>query len=212
MLRSGARLLCSVDEVGRGALSGPVSVGMVLIDQSVRRPLPGVRDSKLLTPAARVSLVPRIHRWVVGYAVGHATAAEIDEIGIIAALRRAGRRALAALPEQPDMILLDGNHNWLAGPARANLFDDVETIAPVRMKIKADLTCASVAAASVLAKTERDALMVSLAEAYPGYGWHENKGYATPEHMDAIRRHGTCEQHRRSWRLPDPELAEAETQ
>ena len=208
MLRSGARLLCSVDEVGRGALSGPVSVGMVLIDQTVRRPLPGVRDSKLLTPAARVSLVPRIHRWVVGYAVGHATAAEIDEIGIIAALRRAGRRALAALPEQPDVILLDGNHNWLAGPAQADLFDDVVEIAPVRLKIKADLTCASVAAASVLAKTDRDALMVTLADTYPDYGWHENKGYATPEHMDAIRRHGTCEQHRRSWRLPEPGLIE----
>ena len=205
LLRSGARLLCSVDEVGRGALSGPVSVGMVLIDQSVRRPLPGVRDSKLLTAAARVSLVPRIHRWVVGYAVGHATAAEIDEIGIIAALRRAGRRALAALPDQPDAILLDGNHDWLSSHKQLGMFDgDHEPdIAPVTTRIKADLTCASVAAASVLAKTDRDALMTGLADDYPEYGWDENKGYATSEHMDAIRRLGSCEQHRRSWRLPE---------
>lgn len=211
LLRSGIRLLCSVDEVGRGALSGPVSVGMVLVDESVRRPLPGVRDSKLLTPAARVSLVPRIQRWVVGYSVGHASAAEIDEIGIIAALRRAGRRALAALPEAPDAFLLDGNHDWLSRPNQPDLFADESDpdplnaeIAPVKTRIKADLTCASVAAASVLAKTERDALMMGLAEAYPHYGWHENKGYATPEHMDAIRRLGSCEQHRRSWRLPEP--------
>lgn len=203
-------MLCSVDEVGRGALSGPVSVGMVLVNDSVRRPLPGVRDSKLLTPAARVSLVPRIQRWVVGYAVGHATAAEIDEIGIIAALRRAGRRALAALPEEPDAFLLDGNHDWLSRPRQVDLFADEAdadplnaAIAPVKTRIKADLTCASVAAASVLAKTERDALMMGLAAAYPHYGWHENKGYATPEHMEAIRRLGSCEQHRRSWRLPE---------
>lgn len=203
MLRSGTRLLCSVDEVGRGALSGPVSVGAVLIDASVRRALPGVRDSKLLTPAARVWLVPRIQRWVVGFAVGHATAAEIDEVGIIAALRRAGRRALAALPEEPDAILLDGNHDWLSTPEQAAvLADGQQPIACVTTRIKADLTCASVAAASVLAKTDRDALMVGLAGEYPHYGWDQNKGYATPEHMDAIRRLGSCEQHRRSWRLP----------
>lgn len=206
MLRSGARLLCSVDEVGRGALSGPVSVGVVLIDASVRRPLAGVRDSKLLTPAARLSLVPRIQRWVVGYAVGHATAAEIDEVGIIAALRRAGRRALALLPEEPDAILLDGNHDWLSMPEQAALFeDDQRPIARVTTRIKADLTCASVAAASVLAKTDRDALMMGLADEYPHYGWDENKGYATPDHMDAIRRLGSCDQHRRSWRLPESE-------
>ena len=203
LLRSGATLLCGVDEVGRGALSGPVTVGMVLVDASVRRSLPGVRDSKLLTPRARRALVPRIRRWAVGYAVGHATAEEIDAVGIIAALRRAGMRALARLPEQPDAILLDGSHDWLSPPAQDSLFEAPDgPVPPVTMRIKADLTCTSVAAASVLAKTERDELMVSLAARYPQYGWVENKGYASPEHMDALRALGPCEQHRRSWRLP----------
>lgn len=205
LLRSGRQLLCSVDEVGRGALSGPVTVGMVLIDGTVRRPLAGVRDSKLLTPAARESLVPRIRGWVVGSGVGHASAAEIDEVGLIAALRLAGRRAMAALPAAPDAFLLDGSHDWLSTPQQPGLFEGPpeDAIAPVTTRVKADLTCASVAAASVLAKTERDGLMVRLAEDFPGYGWEENKGYATPEHLAAIRRLGTCVQHRRSWRLPE---------
>jgi ribonuclease HII len=204
MLRSGATLLCGVDEVGRGALSGPVTVGMVLVDESMRRTLPGVRDSKLLTPRARRELVPRIRRWAVGYAVGHASAEEIDDVGIIAALRRAGMRALARLPERPDAILLDGSHDWLTPPAQDSLFADspFDPVPPVTMKVKADLTCASVAAASVLAKTDRDALMVALATEHPQYGWVDNKGYASPEHMDALRALGPCEQHRRSWRLP----------
>lgn len=206
MLDSGVRLLCSVDEVGRGSLSGPVSVGMVLVDATVRRSLTGVRDSKLLTPTAREALVPRIRRWAVGYSVGHASAAEIDEVGIIGALRLAGRRALADLPEIPDAVLLDGSHDWLTTPAQGLLFDDPSASAmasvPVTTRVKADMTCASVAAASVIAKTERDALMTALSRGYPHYGWHENKGYATPDHLAAIRRHGTCDEHRRSWRLP----------
>ena len=204
ILRSGATLLCGVDEVGRGALSGPVTVGMVLVDASVRRSLPGVRDSKLLTPRARRDLVPRIHRWAVGCAVGHATADEIDAVGIIRALRRAGMRALAGLPARPDAILLDGNHDWITPPAQDSLFEDPadDAAPPVILRVKADLTCASVAAASVLAKTERDDLMVSLASRHPQYGWAENKGYASADHMDALRALGPCEQHRRSWRLP----------
>ncbi len=206
LLRSGATVVCGVDEVGRGALSGPVTVGMVLIDGTVRGPLAGVRDSKLLAPQARVALVPRIRSWAVGYAVGHASAAEIDDVGIIEALRRAGRRALAALPRQPDAILLDGSHDWLTTPGQASLFEACDDpIAPVTTQVKADLTCASVAAASILAKTERDALMVAMSSesiAYEEYAWHENKGYASPAHMAALRRLGPCDQHRRTWRLP----------
>ena len=142
---------------------------------------------------------------MVGSGVGHASAAEIDEVGLIAALRLAGRRAMAALPAAPDAFLLDGSHDWLSTPQQPGLFEDPpeDAIAPVTTQVKADLTCASVAAASVLAKTERDGLMVRLAEDFPGYGWEENKGYATPEHLAAIRRLGTCVQHRRSWRLPE---------
>jgi ribonuclease HII len=204
LLRSGATMVCGVDEVGRGALSGPVSVGMVLVDATVQRSLTGVRDSKLLTPKAREELVPRIRRWALGYAVGHASAAEIDEVGIIAALRRAGLRALAQLPEAPDAILLDGKHDWLTPPAQGTLLDEEPAVQvpPVTMRIKADMSCASVAAASVLAKTERDEILRGLSASHPEYGWHENKGYAAPDHMEALRRLGPTPYHRRSWRLP----------
>jgi ribonuclease HII len=163
-----------------------------------------VRDSKLLTPQARQDLVPRIRRWAVGWAVGHASPAEIDEVGIIAALRRAGLRALAQLPITPDAILLDGKHDWLTPPSQGSLLDadDHPAVAPVTMRVKADLTCASVAAASVLAKTERDAIMRDLSEEHPDYGWADNKGYASPEHLAALGLRGPCEQHRRSWNLP----------
>src|SRR6478672_7527310 len=114
--RDGHRILAGMDEVGRGALAGPVSVGVVLIDETCRSAPAGVKDSKLLTPAARVAMVPRIRRWCLGYAVGHASPAEIDAIGIIAALRLAGNRALGALSEPVDAVLLDGNHNYLSEP------------------------------------------------------------------------------------------------
>ena len=177
---------------------------MVVVDATVRRSLPGVRDSKLLTPRARTELVPRIRRWAVAYAVGHASAAEIDEVGIIAALRRAGMRALATLPVEPDAVLLDGKHDWLTPPRQDSLFDDPvgAAVPPVTMRIKADLTCASVAAASVLAKVERDAIMVDLETCHPRYGWAGNKGYASPDHLAALQEHGPCVEHRRSWRLP----------
>jgi ribonuclease HII len=206
LLRSGHRRVACIDEVGRGALGGPATVGVVVIDATVRRPLPGVRDSKLLRPAVRRELVPRIERWAAASAVGHAGAAEVDEHGIVAALRLAAQRALAALPIDVDVVLLDGSHDWLTPPAAAGLFDPAAAIAgptpPVVTLVKADLTCAGVAAASVLAKCERDTLMIELARRHPEYGWDENKGYASPSHLDALRRIGPCDEHRRSWNLP----------
>lgn len=197
--------IAALDEVGRGALCGPVTVGAVLVLVDQRRPPRGLRDSKLLTPAVRESLVPRIRTWVSGYAVADASADEIDEVGIIAALGRAARRALAALPQQPDCVLLDGNHDYVT-PRPPTLFDPEPAgdaaWPPVRTMIKADLRCASVAAASVLAKTTRDALMDTLHPAYPQFGWVRNKGYATPEHLEALRAHGPSPYHRRSWSLP----------
>jgi ribonuclease HII len=219
LLREGYRLIASMDEVGRGALAGPASVGIVLVDSSVRTAPAGVRDSKLLTPAARQALVPRIRRWAPAYAVGHAGPDEVDAVGILAALRLAARRALAALPAVPDLILLDGNHDWFTEPSvRAgdptSGLQSLFTLAPpepkfpstpaidVRTMIKADMRCSSVAAASVLAKVERDARMVRLHERHPAYCWADNKGYSAPEHLAALLELGPCEQHRRSWRLP----------
>lgn len=204
LLRDGAALVCGMDEVGRGALCGPVSVGVVVVDASVSRGLPGVQDSKLLTPSAREALVPRIRAWAVAWGVGHASPREIDEVGIIGALRRAGQRALAALPVHPDVVILDGRHDWLTPPSQGSLLDapDDTVVPPVTMRIKADLTCTSVAAASVLAKTERDAIMRDLAQRHPHYGWNENKGYASPDHLAALARLGPCAEHRLSWRLP----------
>ena len=205
--RSGHRLLAGMDEVGRGALAGPVSVGVVVIDETVRSAPVGVKDSKLLTDRARHGLVPRIRRWAVAYAVGHAGPDEIDAVGIMVALRLAGTRALDALGVVPDLVILDGNHDWLTAPGDVGLlaFSDEATgpsTPPVTTMIKADLKCSSVAAASVLAKVERDDLMVGLSADHPAYGWGLNKGYAAPEHLDALTRVGPCELDRRSWRLP----------
>ncbi|WP_323958613.1 ribonuclease HII [Arthrobacter sp. JZ12] len=207
-LAQGHRFVAGCDEVGRGALAGPVTVGLVVVDLSGAKGLRGVRDSKLLSAAEREALVPRIQRWALAYGVGHATAAEIDAIGLMAALRTAGNRAWAQVRThvQPDAVILDGNHNWLAPVPQVSLFEDVEIEevscnAPVHTKIKADLQCLSVAAASVLAKVARDRIMINLADAYGGYGWEINKGYATVAHRAAIDELGASDQHRRTWRL-----------
>lgn len=203
--RAGYRVLAGMDEVGRGALAGPVSVGVVVIDETCRTAPAGVRDSKLLTPAARRAMVPRLQRWSLAHAVGHAQPEEIDEIGIIAALRLAGRRALARIDVVPDLVLLDGNHDWLTDPEEVGLFAELSggaSTPPVRTMIKADMRCSSVAAASVLAKVERDDRMVELAREHPHYCWEDNKGYSASAHMDALGVHGPSEQHRRSWSLP----------
>ena len=231
LLRSGARLVAGMDEVGRGSLAGPVSVGVVVVDVTTRSAPRGVADSKLLTPAARVALLPALGRWGLARAVGHASAAEIDEVGIIAALRLAGNRALARACEVTgpvDVVLLDGKHDWLTPPAQGELFEsgspalgelglgtgplgspvhdgderDVRAAPSVHLRIKADRTCASVAAASVIAKCERDALMIDLAREHPAYRWDENKGYSSPDHLLALHSLGPSVLHRRSWRLP----------
>ncbi|GGK62543.1 ribonuclease HII [Ornithinimicrobium pekingense] len=202
--REGYAVLVGMDEVGRGALAGPVTVGVCAVDPTCRSAPQGVRDSKLLTPAARERLVPLIRRWSLAHAVGHASPSEIDEVGIMAALRLAGERALAQLGLTPDLVLLDGNHDWLTDPGREGLLGllaDGPPCPPVRTMVKADLRCSSVAAASVLAKVTRDALLVQMADEHPAYGWQHNKGYAAQEHQDALRAHGPSPYHRRSWRL-----------
>jgi ribonuclease HII len=220
-----------MDEVGRGALAGPVSVGVVLLAPDCKPAPFGVADSKLLTPQARQRLVPRIRRWALDSAVGHASPAEIDRIGIIAGLRLAAERAVTQLSRRPDWVLLDGNHDYLTCREEPALFELPDAVAaassgagvipgdgglpdaasavdrwrcrvPVRTIVKGDLRCSSIAAASVIAKTERDAMLVELAKTYPAYGFEENKAYSSPQHLAALSEHGPCEVHRRSWNLP----------
>lgn len=198
-------LVAGMDEVGRGALAGPVSVGVVAVRLPDDGPRPEVRDSKALSPARRQALVPQVHAWGAAAAVGHAEPGEIDRYGISAALALAGRRAWHRVVERlgtaPEVLVLDGRDDFLvrapaeactalcAGPGR------------VHLQVKADATCATVAAASILAKVERDALMVRLAEEHPAYGWDGNKGYAAAGHRRALAEHGPSPHHRLSWRL-----------
>lgn len=216
LLRCGHRFVAGMDEVGRGALAGPVTVGVVVVDEATPPAPAGVRDSKLLTPAARVGLVPHLRGWARSWAVGHAQPREIDRLGIIGALRLAGRRALAGLCVVPGCLILDGAHDWLSEPPVARTLFDLPGEDPedggdgtgagpsplVRTMVKADRRCAAVAAASVLAKVERDQLMTELAEQCPEYRWDLNKGYAAPDHVEALRRCGVSVWHRTSWRLP----------
>ena len=186
-------VLAAVDEVGRGALAGPVAVGVVLLDDRVP-PVPrGVRDSKACPRPTREALAPRIRQWARASAVGLASPEEIDAVGIIRALGIAAARALNGLGCRPDIVLLDGSHDWLGGLAGG---------CRVVTRVKADSTCAAVAAASILAKVHRDALMETLAAGYPAYGWHANRGYAAPDHVEALARLGPSPLHRQSWRLP----------
>ncbi|WP_256838655.1 ribonuclease HII [Ornithinimicrobium faecis] len=205
LLREGHSVLVGMDEVGRGALAGPVSVGVVAIDATIRSAPQGVKDSKLLSQQVRERLAPRIRAWALDWGVGHAWPEEIDAIGIMSALRLAGQRALAQLEVSPDLVVLDGNHDWLTDPARDGLLALADPAAPpqvpVRTLIKADLTCSSVAAASVLAKVTRDDHMIAIAPEHPAYSWQLNKGYAAPEHQEALRTLGPCAHHRRSWNI-----------
>ncbi|WP_426298121.1 ribonuclease HII [Arthrobacter sp. R-11] len=211
-LAPGVRLLAGVDEVGRGAFAGPVSVGIAVVDLQEQSLLDGVRDSKLLKAEDRERLEPLVRGWAVAAAVGHASAAEIDGLGIIAALRLAGNRAwseLLAAGTRPDVVLLDGSHDWLSPPAQVSLFDTeaaadpgvTECDAPVHTRVKADMSCLSVAAASVLAKVARDRMMLDLHSEFPGFAWNENKGYGTTAHREALRAAGPSSYHRSSWNL-----------
>jgi len=207
-LPRGARFLAGVDEVGRGALAGPVSVGIAVVDLRQMDLLADVRDSKLLKAADRERLDPLVRAWSVASAVGHASAREIDELGIMGALRTAGNRAwfeILGAGITPDVVLLDGSHNWLSPAAQPSLFEEVVEDpgcdAPVHTLVKADMQCLSVAAASVLAKVERDHMMRQLHLEYPAFGWEVNKGYGTAAHREAIRLAGPTPYHRVSWNL-----------
>lgn len=211
LLREGRIRVAGVDEVGRGALCGPVTVGVVVVAADIGRVPDGLADSKLLTPDQRDRLTPVVRRWAPLHAVGHSGSDEVDAFGVLGALRLAALRALAELSlvaPAPDVIVLDGSHDWLtARPEQVDLFapappEIAVAVPPVMTRVKADLSCASVAAASVLAKTARDAVMTALAPEFPDYEWDLNKGYAAPNHVRALATLGPTTWHRTSWRLP----------
>jgi ribonuclease HII len=179
------RLVCGIDEAGRGPLAGPVYAAAVVFYPGRRLPR-GIRDSKLLAPAERERLAAVIRDAAVGWAVAFATVEEIDRLNILRASLLAMRRAVQGLPLIPDEALIDGQHCPPLGcPSRASVDGD----AKVRV----------IAAASILAKTERDAEMRRLHVRYPQYGFDRHKGYATEEHLEALRRWGPCEAYRRSF-------------
>ncbi|WP_022886465.1 ribonuclease HII [Glaciibacter superstes] len=196
LIASGVPCVIGCDEVGRGALAGPVAVGLAVVDSTVREMPAGLRDSKMLSEPRRELLAPLAAAWAIHSAVGLASADEVDAFGIMAALGLAGRRAVHQLHSvgidlRHSVILLDGNHDWLnrALPTPLN----------VVTRIKADRDCASVAAASVIAKVHRDRLMIEADSRLPGYDWASNKGYGSSTHMSAITDLGPSELHRRSW-------------
>ena len=205
LLVRGARTVAGVDEVGRGALAGPVSVGVAVVDaNALMHPVPQeLRDSKVLSRNARERLIEPVSAWVTDWAIGHAEPSEIDEVGIVASLRLAWTRAYSQLAIKPDAVILDGKHNWIDQP-RDDLFSAAESIdLSVTMIVKADALCASVSAASVLAKVARDHLMYEAHTTYPDYGFASNVGYGSAGHMQALRVNGATDFHRRSWNLPE---------
>jgi len=186
--QAGYAAIAGLDEAGRGALAGPVVAGAVILPKNARQDgiWAEVRDSKLLSPAQREEMAGRIRSAAAGWAVGEASAQEIDEIGIAPATRLAMQRAIHALPAPPDYLLLD----WVR-LTTANL--------PQESYPKGDQRIVSIAAASILAKVHRDSLLVEMDQMYPLYGFSRHKGYGASSHLAAIAAHGPCPQHRHSF-------------
>lgn len=183
-MRAKVRLIAGIDEAGRGPLAGPVFAAAVILD--ARRPIDGLRDSKLLTAAQRERLAEAIRARALAWAVAEAAVAEIDELNILRATLVAMARAVAALGVAPEEAWVDGNRC-------------PELPCPTRAIVGGDRDVAAISAASILAKTARDALLVELDARYPLYGFAQNKGYSTKEHLAALARHGPCPEHRRSF-------------
>ncbi|MDK2796880.1 MAG: ribonuclease [Tepidiphilus sp.] len=179
-----SRLICGVDEAGRGPLAGPVVAAAVILPPGTS--LSGLNDSKKLSPRQRERLAAEIRATALAWAVAEASAAEIDAWNILRSTLRAMARAVAALPLTPDEVLVDGNQ----APALE---------VPVRTIIGGDALEPAIMAASILAKTHRDARLVALEARHPGYGFARHKGYGTAAHLAALARLGPCPEHRRSF-------------
>lgn len=177
----GYKVICGVDEAGRGPLAGPVCAAAVILPDGLE--IPGLTDSKKLTDKKRRELFPIIKEQALAYGIAYASRDEIDEINILQATYLAMERALAQLSVKPDIAMIDGN--------RAKDFG-----LPVRTVVKGDSLSANIAAASVLAKVSRDDLMLELAKEYPAYGFEVHKGYGTKAHYETLREHGASPVHR----------------
>jgi len=184
ILHVGPLGLCGVDEAGRGPLAGPVTAAAVMLDPE--RPIDGLRDSKKLTAAARERLADAIRERAAAWCVAEASVTEIDHLNILQATMLAMQRAVAGLGRAPDDVMVDGNRcpNW-AWRSQA--------------VVKGDDKIAAIAAASILAKTTRDAFMCRLHAEYPAYGFAQHMGYGTAAHLNALKAHGACPQHRKSF-------------
>ena len=178
------RLICGVDEAGRGPLAGPVCAAAVILPEHLQ--IPGLNDSKKLTDKKRRELFPIIQEQAIAYGIGLASESEIDEINILQATFLAMRRALEQLTVRPEIALIDGNRETDFG-------------LPVKTVVKGDSLSANIAAASVLAKVTRDNIMVEMARQYPEYGFEIHKGYGTKAHYEALRTYGPCSIHRKTF-------------
>lgn len=183
--RTGA-VVAGIDEVGRGAWAGPVTHAAVVLPADRR--MYKLRDSKMLDPARREQLAARLQDFALAIGLGHAGNDEIDRMGMSAAMRLSARRAMDALDVRPDVVLVDGNWDFLSDYGTHN-----ETV------VHGDAHSASIAAASIVAKVTRDALMDTHAPAHPDYCFESNKGYPSPDHRTALAQRGPCVLHRHSW-------------
>ena len=194
LYQNGARTIVGIDEVGKGSWAGPLVIGIAMLSDEVifgDQPavaLGGVRDSKQLLEAKREAMFDEVAANCLRWSTGLATAAECDELGMVAAQRLATARGFAALGLNVDVAIVDGRWDFVSPHARK-----------VVLEVKADVNCVSVSAASVLAKVTRDRMMRESANDYPQWHFDTNKGYPCPKHRTALQGYGPCAIHRKSW-------------
>jgi ribonuclease HII len=189
----GDTLICGVDEAGRGPLAGPVYAAAVILNPA--RPIAGLRDSKKLTPSKREALALQIQRDALSWSIAHCTATEIDELNILQATMLAMRRAIEGLSLQPELALIDGNRCPVC-------------VVRTEAIVKGDDKVAEISAASILAKTARDAALMEMHALYPQYAFDQHKGYPTALHLQRLNLHGVTPEHRRSYAPVKAALAE----
>jgi ribonuclease HII len=178
------KLVCGIDEAGRGPLAGPVVAAAVIFDSDTQ--IPNVNDSKKITSKLREELFGEIIQKALAYKVSFVDELEIDRINILQATLKAMKQSVEELAKKPDLILIDGNKSFYSKT-------------PVQTIVQGDSKSHAIAAASILAKVSRDKLMINAAQKYPDYFWEKNKGYGTKQHIDAIKKVGACPMHRKSF-------------